>query len=164
MNRIRFKRRLPTWLLAFLTALSVLAPAGALYAQGAPSVTLTQMSSDPFTVGPGQHATQVEPHMLANGSTLVAAFQTGRIVNGGGTAIGWATSTDGGSSWAHGFLPGLTTGNGGGPYDAASDPAVAYDAKHGVWMIASLPLSNTTTTPAVVVSRSTTAASRGRNR
>jgi hypothetical protein len=58
------------------------------YAQGAPSVALTQISSDPFTVGPGQHATQVEPHMLANGSTLVSAFQTGRIVNGGGTAIG----------------------------------------------------------------------------
>jgi hypothetical protein len=127
----------------------------AVYAQDAPSVTLTQMSSDPFTVGPGQHATEVEPHMLANGTTLVAAFQTGRISPGGATAIGWATSTDGGSTWAHGFLPGLTTGNGGGPYSAASDPAVAYDAKHGVWIIASLPISNNSTTPAVVVSRST---------
>jgi hypothetical protein len=93
--------------------------------------------------------------MLANGSTLVAAFQTGRIVAGGGTNIGWATSTDGGTTWTHGFLPGLTTGEGSGPYDAASDPAVAYDAKHGVWMIASLPLSATLQTPAVVVSRST---------
>lgn len=120
---------------------------------------LTQVSSDPFTVGPGQHATEVEPHMLANGNTLVAAFQTGRIgpLNGGAgsTDIGWATSTDGGTTWTHGFLPGLTTGEGSGPYDAASDPAVAYDAKHGVWMIASLPLSNTSQTPAVVVSRST---------
>src|SRR5580698_168649 len=124
------------------------------YAQ-TPGITLTQMSSDPFTVPPGQHATEVEPHMLANGATLVASFQTGRIVDGGGTAIGWATSTDGGSTWAHGFLPGLTTGNGGGPYNAASDPAVAFDAKHGVWMIASLPISNTKETPAVVVSRST---------
>lgn len=92
--------------------------------------------------------------MLANGSTLVAAFQTGRIVAGGGTDIGWATSTDGGATWSHGFLPGLTTGEGTGPYDAASDPAVAYDAKHAVWMIASLPISNTSTTPAVAVSRS----------
>ena len=40
-------------------------------------------------------------------------------------------------------MPGLTKGEGSGPYDAASDPAVAYDAKHGVWMIASLPLSST---------------------
>ena len=123
-------------------------------AQDAPAVTLTQMSSDPFKVGPGQHATEVEPHMLANGSTLVASFQTGRIVNGGGTAIGWATSTDGGSTWTHGFLPGLTSGNGGGPYSAASDPAVAFDAKHDVWMIASLPIGSSAT-PAVVVSRST---------
>lgn len=121
----------------------------------AAQVTLTRISFDPFTVGPGQHATQVEPHVLANGSTLVAAFQTGRIVNGGGTDIGWATSTNGGTTWTHGFLPGLTKGDGGGPYDAASDPAVAYDAKHGVWMIASLPISNTSQTPAVVVSRST---------
>ena len=117
--------------------------------------TLTQISSDPFTIGPGQHATQVEPHTLANGTTLVSAFQTGRIVNGGATAIGWATSTDGGTSWTNGFLPGLTTGNGGGPYDAASDPAVAFDAKHDVWIIATLPISNTKETPAVVVSRST---------
>jgi hypothetical protein len=93
--------------------------------------------------------------MSANGSTLVAAFQTGRIVSGGGTDIGWATSTDGGSTWTHGFLPGLTTGEGTGPYDAASDPVVAYDVKHAVWMIASLPLSSTIQAPAVVVSRST---------
>jgi len=116
---------------------------------------LTQVSADPYTVAPGQHATEVEPHMLANGSTLVAAFQTGRIVPGGATDIGWATSSDGGTTWSHGFLPGLTTGEGTGPYDAASDPEVAYDAKHGVWMIASLPLSSTSLTPAVMVSRST---------
>jgi hypothetical protein len=116
---------------------------------------LTQMSSDPYAIGPGQHATEVEPHMVANGNTLVAAFQTGRIPGGGGTNIGWATSTDGGSTWSHGFLPGLTKGEGTGPYDAASDPAVAYDAKHGVWMIASLPHSATQQTPAVAVSRST---------
>jgi hypothetical protein len=51
-------------------------------------------------------------------------------------------------------LPGLTTGEGSGPYDAASDPVVAYDAKHAVWLVASLPLSSTLHAPAVVVSRS----------
>ncbi|HTW56677.1 MAG TPA: sialidase family protein [Terriglobales bacterium] len=120
---------------------------------------LTQISSDGFTVGPGQHATEVEPHMLANGTMLVAAFQVGRIApsfgpGAGATDIGWATSTDGGNTWTHGSLPGLTVGEGSGPYDAASDPEVAYDAKHGVWMIASLPIASTQI-PAVMVSRST---------
>jgi hypothetical protein len=153
MNRILSGRRNGSFLFACLAVLNL--GMIAVHAQDAPSVTLTQISSDPFTVAPGQHATEVEPHVLANGTTLVSAFQTGRIAPGGATAIGWATSTDGGNTWAHGFLPGLTTGNGGGPYNAASDPAVAYDAKHAVWMIASLPISNTTTTVAVVVSRST---------
>jgi hypothetical protein len=138
--------------IAYLTALILcIASARAAHAQ----VTLTEISSDPFTVGPGQHATEVEPHILANGTTLVSAFQTGRISPGGATAIGWATSTNGGTTWTHGFLPGLTTGNGGGPFNAASDPAVAYDARHGVWMIASLPILNSGTTTAVVVNRST---------
>ena len=116
---------------------------------------LTQISSDPFSIGPGQHATEVEPHMFANGSTLVATFQTGRISPGGATDIGWATSTDGGTTWAHGFLPGLTKGEGTGPYDAASDPVIAYDAKHNAWIISSLPLSATLQVPAVAINRST---------
>jgi hypothetical protein len=157
MNRILSALRGLRSLFVFLLVVPslCLAAAVAAYSQDTPAVSLTQISSDPFTVAPGQHATEVEPHVLANGTTEVAAFQTGRIAPGGATAIGWATSTDGGSTWTHGFLPGLTTGNGGGPYDAASDPAVAYDAKHAVWMISTLPISNTTTTVAVVVSRST---------
>jgi len=120
---------------------------------------LVQISSDSFTIAPGQHATEVEPHMISNGTTMVATFQVGRIPkdpapHGGGIAIGWATSTDGGSTWTHGSLPGVTKGEGSGPFDAASDPVVAYDAKHSVWMIASLPVSSTSQTPAVVVSRS----------
>jgi hypothetical protein len=156
-----FVRAVPVLLLVLLTA-SLVSCSGS----SSPSTTvtppvnpiganLTLVSMDPYTVAPGQHATEVEPHMLANGSTLVAAFQSGRIAPGGATDIGWATSTDGGTTWTHGFLPGLTKGEGTGPYDAASDPAVAYDASHGVWMIASLPISNTSQTPAVVVSRST---------
>ena len=153
MKRILSDHRGGKILLSVCATISLLMACA--YAQDAPTVKLTEISSDPFTVPPGQHATEVEPHVLANGLTLVSAFQTGRIAPGGATAIGWATSTDGGGTWAHGFLPGLTTGNGGGLYSAASDPAVAYDAKHGVWMIASLPISDTSETPAVVVNRST---------
>jgi hypothetical protein len=155
-SQIRRQTALPACVFTLTLALGLLRAHAQDATEPAPAaVTLTQISSDPFTVAPGQHATEVEPHVLANGNTLVAAFQTGRIAPGGSTAIGWATSTDGGTSWSNGFLPGLTTGNGGGPYSAASDAAVAYDAKHGVWMIASLPISNTSETTAVVISRST---------
>jgi hypothetical protein len=83
------------------------APSGTATEPGNPvGRNLTQVSSDPYTAGPGQHATEVEPHMLANGSTLVAAFQTGRIAPGGATNIGWATSTDGGRLGPTGFCRG----------------------------------------------------------
>ena len=101
--------------IAFLVLTICIVPARLMVAQDVPAATLTQISSDPFTVGPGQHATEVEPHVLASGATLVAAFQTGRIAPGGATDIGWATSTDSGSTWSHGFLPGLTKGEGSGP-------------------------------------------------
>jgi hypothetical protein len=119
-------------------------------------VTLTQISTDPFTNTSSQHATEVEPHVLSNGLTAVAAFQQGRFGDGSGGSsdIGWATSTDGGVTWTHGSLPGLTKVEGSGPYDRVSDPAVAFDAAHNVWMIESLPIDLTAQTPAVVVSRS----------
>ena len=143
----RRSTRLPMFTLMFV-ALSTI------FASAQSPVSLTEVSSDPFTVGPGQHATEVEPHTFAHGSTIISAFQTGRIIPGGSTDIGWATSMDGGTTWTHGFLPGITKGEGSGPYDAASDPAVAYDAKHNVWMISTLPVSNSQT-PAVLISRST---------
>ena len=90
--------------------------------------------------------TEVEPHAFASGPTIVAAFQVARISSGGGADIGWATSLNGGISWSNGYLPGLTQfGPGGGPNSAASDAAVAYDAKHGVWLICTLPLGNAST-------------------
>ncbi|MGM3941131.1 hypothetical protein NA610_23040, partial [Salmonella sp. NW387] len=85
----------------------------------------------------------------------VTAFQAGRYYSGGGSSnIGWATSTDGGSTWAGGFLSGITA-VAGGSYARVSDPSVAYDAAHNVWLIASLPISGSTCCgAAVLVSRS----------
>ncbi|MFG2638711.1 putative Ig domain-containing protein [Streptomyces sp. NPDC048362] len=95
---------------------------------------LAQVSSDPYSDSQAQHATEVEPDTYSFGSTVVAAFQVGRVSGGGASNIGWSTSNDNGQSWTHGFLPGSTT-NTGGPYSAASDASVAYDAKDGVWMV-----------------------------
>jgi hypothetical protein len=83
---------------------------------------------------------------------VVSAFQVGRIHDGGGADIGFATSTDGGTTWNSGFLPGITVFQGGGTFTAASDAAVAYDASHGTWLISTLALSSTLNQ--VVVSRS----------
>ena len=104
-------------------------------------VGLIQISTDPFTNPTSQHATQVEPDTYSFGSTVVAAFQSGRFFDGGSSDIGFGTTTDGGATWTAGFLPGITTIEGSGPFDRVSDPSVAYDANHGVWLISSLALS-----------------------
>ena len=100
---------------------------------------VTQISSDPYTPATaptGQHATEVEPDTFAFGSTVVSAFQTGRVFNGGATDIGWATSSDGGVSWTHGFLPATSKeAMRPGPFFSVSDPSVAFDARDGAWII-----------------------------
>ncbi len=122
------------------------------------AVTLVQISSDPFTNRTSQHKTQVEPDTFSFGNTIVSTFQSGRFFDGGSSDIGWATSTDGGTTWTHGFLPGITKYFGNGRFDRVSDPAVAYDAKHNVWLISSLALLNVPSGvlgAAVLTSRST---------
>jgi len=107
-----------------------------------PGVLVQQISSDSFTNPDSQHATEVEPDSFAYGNTVVAAFQSGRyVLQGGAAGIGFATSLDGGKTWAHGTLPSLTSNSSpAGTYSRASDPAVAYDAAHGKWLISSLAL------------------------
>jgi hypothetical protein len=119
---------------------------------------LTQISEDVYTNTTSQHATQVEPHVFAYGDTLVAAFQSGRFFDGGASDISFATSQDGGATWVTGNLPGITTIDGSGPYDRVSDPSVAFDARHNVWLISSLAISGWfggIHGAAVLVSRST---------
>jgi hypothetical protein len=127
------------------------------------NVSLTQISSDPFTQATCKannttnHHTEVEPDTFSNGSTIVAAFQVGRIYDGGACAIGFATTTNNGATWTNGLLPGITKWSGGGPNDRATDASVAYDAKHNAWLISSLTLleAGGVHGNAVVTSRST---------
>jgi hypothetical protein len=128
-------------------SLVLLAPTAA-YA----NVSLTKISHDIYTDTQAQHDTEVEPDVVVSGNTMVAAFQVGRVFGGGSSNIGWATSSNGGATWSHGYLPGIT-GNGGGPFGQASDASVAFDAKANVWLITSLGLSSTSVQ--VLASRST---------
>jgi hypothetical protein len=141
---------------AAATALLVAGLAVASLALGAASasanVLLTQISQDPFTNPTSQHRTEVEPDTYAFGSRIVAAFQAGRFFDGGASGIGVSTSTDGGATWIRRFLPGLTVFTG-GPFDRASDPSVAFDARHNVWLVSSLVIRGTTPV-GVVTSRS----------
>lgn len=103
---------------------------------------LVKVSSDPFSNAASEHKTEVEPDTYAHGSTIVSTFQVARVFGGGAADIGFATSTNGGSTWTHGYLPGLTVNFKGGKFASASDPSVIYDVKHGVWLIMSLPIDN----------------------
>lgn len=121
--------------------------------------TLHKLSTDIFTNTTSQHETEVEPDTFSFGSTIISVFQAGRFTDGGSSDIGFATSTDAGSTWTSGFLPGITKiQDPANPYDRVSDPAVAYDSAAGVWLIATLPLlssASVVSSPAVLVSRST---------
>jgi hypothetical protein len=141
-------------LLGLLLAGSVAsAAAGASGAAPAAAQTV-RLSTDRLTTVGAQHATQVEPHAVGVGSTIVSVFQVGRFFDGGAAAIGFATSRDGGLSWRSGLLPTVTTSSSpAGTADRATDTAVAWDSVHGRWLAESLTLSERTT--AVVVSAST---------
>jgi hypothetical protein len=126
-------------------------------AQSVPShaqTNLVKLSTDTFHNSDSEHRSEVEPDTFAWGSTIVSAFQVARVPGGGGADVGFATSTDGGKTWTSGYLPGLTDNYKGGSFTAASDAAVAYDVKHGVWLISTLPLINNSG-EAVATSRST---------
>lgn len=99
-----------------------------------PPVPLVEISSDTFSGGMGEHLTEVEPDTFAFGSTMVSTFQVSRILNGAAMAVGFATSTDGGTTWTSGLLPGITKSEG-GTFDRSGDPSVAHDAAHGQWLI-----------------------------
>ena len=105
-------------------------------------VPLTQISNDTFTNTSSQHETEVEPASFAVGKTIVSVFQMGRFTDGGSSDIGFATSTDGGTTWTHGNLPGITNIEGTGSYDRASDTSVTYNGKFKLWLVETLALSN----------------------
>src|ERR671937_1207684 len=133
--------------LAAIVALVLSISAGA-------TISVLKIGTDPFTNSTSQHKTVVEPDSFFFGSTGVAAAQSGRFFDGGSSGIVFARSVDNGVSYSTGTLPGITVFQG-GTFARVSDPSVAHDRKHGVWMVSSLGLDASIRGTAVIVSRST---------
>jgi len=114
-----------------------------------------RLSVDPYGNGDSQHETAVEPDSFSSGSTVVAVYQLGRREGGAAANIGTSVSHDAGRTWTRSVLPG-TTANAvpPGPESAVSDPSVAYDALHDVWLVSSLTVEGSRA-PHIYVSRST---------
>src|SRR6266567_888269 len=119
------------------------------------NVAIKVVSQDPYTNTSSFHKTEVEPDTYSFGNTIVAVHQTGRFEDGGSSNVGYVTSTDGGSTWSHGFLPGTTIyANPPGTYERDTDPSVAYDPQDSVWMAVTLGMIGTSGR-AILASRST---------
>ncbi|MDX6486283.1 MAG: hypothetical protein QOF43_1436 [Gaiellaceae bacterium] len=103
-----------------------------------------RLSVDPYSNSDSQHETAVEPDSFSFGSAVVAAFQVGRRADGASSNIGTAVSNDAGRTWQRSFLPGTTVNaTPAGTQTGASDPSVAYDALHGVWLVSTLTIERT---------------------
>ena len=109
-------------------------------------IVARRIARDTTSVAGAQHATIVEPDSGAFGTTVVTAFQVGRARGGGAGTIGWASSLDSGRTWRSRVLPGV---------GHASDPTVAFDALHAVWLVVTLGITNGPTS--LDVSRSSNA-------
>ena len=81
--------------------------------------------------------TQIEPSVAVNPhnpKNVVAAYQEGRIADGGDATNGFATSFDAGKTWTYGELPGLTTfKTQGGEFERGSDAVVAFGPNNVVY-------------------------------
>ncbi|MDQ1411824.1 MAG: hypothetical protein QOE07_412, partial [Acidimicrobiaceae bacterium] len=79
-----------------------------------------QPGSEPDTV--------VEPDVAVSPvdrNVAIAAAHDGRFPNGGAVDISIAWTHDGGGTWHHSPVQGITAATG-GPYERASDPVVAF--------------------------------------
>jgi len=117
-------------------------------------VVSRRLSVDAYTNSDSQHETAVEPDSASNGDTVVAAFQLGRRDGGAAANIGTSVSHDAGRTWTRSTLPATTPeSTPPGPEVGVSDPAVAWDAAQGVWLVSALGVERSFTH--IYVARST---------
>jgi hypothetical protein len=148
-------RRIPIFVLAAAAA-SIVAGAPAL---ADPALTVVHVGQiDQQDVAPqtgSEPDTLVEPDIEVsptNPDWAVAAAHDGRYPDGGAVDISYAWTHDGGKTWHHAPVPGLTKAAG-GTWDRASDPVVAWGPDGSVYL-SILPVS-VDCPSGVTVSRST---------
>ena len=143
-------------LVSFLTAVATSTPAQA--DRPAPRLLqVGQVSEQDVAPQPGSEPdTLVEPDVAVspvNPDVAVAVAHDGRFPDGGAVGISYAWTHDGGRTWQHAPMPGLTTATG-GAFERASDPVVAF-APDGTVYVSTLLVNLSTCSDAVGVSRST---------
>jgi hypothetical protein len=150
------RRRPIVVLLAVLAAALALTTSAAAYA---PRVVLTHQGvvtrqDIPSRAG-SETDTVVEPDVAVdprNADIAVAAAHDSRYAGGGAVDISVAWTSDGGATWNHQAVPGITKAAG-GPWDRASDPVVAFGPDGTVYL--SVLAISTGCPTAVVVLHST---------
>ncbi|MDQ1427571.1 MAG: hypothetical protein QOK39_1047 [Acidimicrobiaceae bacterium] len=157
MHRL-FRWLVSSALVAGALAGSVGRPASAGTLSGTPSVLhVGQVTRQDVPSQPGSEAdTVVEPDVAVspvNANIAIAAAHDSRFPNGGAVDISVAWTSNAGATWQHAPVQGITTATG-GPYDRASDPAVAFGAD-GTAYLSVLLIDIATCPSAVAVLRST---------
>jgi hypothetical protein len=103
---------------------------------------LVRVSSDPITQAGQEHATEAEPDTITVGKMVLSSFMVGNVPTCTDD-IGWAFSNDGGKTWTHGLLPGLTRySNPAGPEQSVADTTDAWNAKYKEWVVSALNCSD----------------------
>lgn len=147
---------------AFSAALTLTLPltgaAAATPPVGPSVVQVGQIARQDVPVLPGSEPdTLVEPDVAVspvNPRIAVAVSHDGRYPDGGAVGIETAWTNDGGATWHHRALPGVTKATGGSAtWERASDPVVAFAADGSVYV--SALVFNLGCDTGVVVSRST---------
>ncbi|HSV66515.1 MAG TPA: sialidase family protein [Mycobacteriales bacterium] len=138
-----------------LAGLVVAPPAGAWHPD--PTVLRVQETArQDVAPEPGSEPdTLVEPDVAVspvNPNIAVAVAHDGRYPDGGAVAISYSWTHDGGRTWHHAPLPGITKATG-GVWDRVSDPVAAF-GPDGTAYISTLPISLSCPS-GVAVSRST---------
>lgn len=134
------------------------APAGAAEPATHPPtvVHVGQIDRQDIAPQPGSEPdTLVEPDIAVSPRdprVAVAVAHDGRFPDGGAVDISYTWTHDGGRSWHHAPVPGLTTAVG-GTWDRASDPVLAWGPDGSLYL--SVLVFDTTCPSGVTVSRST---------